>query len=127
MKHFSLTIKSSPQKNTLLKVAQANAENKTCKSVFFSPTQEKLKNKKSPTLQKNKTSFQCTLQTLADIASIINIFGQSMHKLGTTHIRTDRGASGNTGLAKVVVSYSADTFVVNQSLVLRNNPEVSGW
>ena len=27
----------------------------------------------------------------------------------------------NTGLAKVAVQYSADTFVVNQSLVLRIN------
>ena len=29
--------------------------------------------------------------------------------------------TGNTGLAKVAVQYSADTFVVNQSLVLRTN------
>jgi hypothetical protein len=29
--------------------------------------------------------------------------------------------AGNTGLAKVAVQYSADTFVVNQSLVLRIN------
>jgi hypothetical protein len=114
-------IKSPHTKNTLLQFAQCSRTKQKLQESIFSPTQEKLKNKKSPTLQKNKTSFQCTLQTLADIASIINIFGQSMHKLGTTHIRTDRGASGNTGLAKVVVSYSADTFVVNQSLVLRIN------
>jgi hypothetical protein len=31
------------------------------------------------------------------------------------------GRSANTGLAKVAVSFSADTFVVNQSLVLRIN------
>ena len=30
-------------------------------------------------------------------------------------------AAANTGLAKVAVQYSADTFVVNQSLVLRIN------
>ena len=29
----------------------------------------------------------------------------------------------NTGLAKVAVQCSADTFVVNQSLVLRINPD----
>ena len=29
--------------------------------------------------------------------------------------------TGNTGLAKVAVHYSADTFVVNQSFVLRIN------
>jgi hypothetical protein len=31
----------------------------------------------------------------------------------------------NTGLAKVAVHYSAETFVVNKNLVLRINPEVS--
>jgi hypothetical protein len=42
-------------------------------------------------------------------------------KLDTTHLRTDRRATDNTGLAKVAVQCSADTFVVNQSLVLRIN------
>ncbi len=32
---------------------------------------------------------------------------------------TERKAAGNTGLAKVAVQCSADTFVVNQKLVLR--------
>jgi hypothetical protein len=34
---------------------------------------------------------------------------------------TERRAATNTGLAKVAVQCSADTFVVNQSLVLRIN------
>ena len=34
---------------------------------------------------------------------------------------TDRRAACNTGLAKVAVQCSADTFVVNQTLVLRIN------
>jgi hypothetical protein len=33
----------------------------------------------------------------------------------------NRSTTGNTGLAKVAVQCSADTFVVNQSLVLRIN------
>ena len=33
----------------------------------------------------------------------------------------ERKAAANSGLAKVAVQYSADTFVVNQSLVLRIN------
>ena len=33
----------------------------------------------------------------------------------------DRTPAGNSGLAKVAVQCSADTFVVNQSLVLRIN------
>ena len=35
--------------------------------------------------------------------------------------RQNEGRSANTGLAKVAVQCSADTFVVNQSLVLRIN------
>ena len=42
-------------------------------------------------------------------------------KLGRTQLRTVRRAADNTGLAKVAVQCSADTFVVNQSLVLRIN------
>jgi len=34
---------------------------------------------------------------------------------------TDRTPAGNSGLAKVAVSFSADTFVVKESLVLRIN------
>ena len=36
-------------------------------------------------------------------------------------VRPRRTPAGNTGLAKVAVQCSADTFVVNQSLVLRIN------
>ena len=36
---------------------------------------------------------------------------------------TEINTAGNTGLAKVAVQCSADTFVVNQSLVLRINPD----
>ncbi len=38
-----------------------------------------------------------------------------------TATKVDRRAACNTGLAKVAVQCSADTFVVNQSLVLRIN------
>jgi hypothetical protein len=34
---------------------------------------------------------------------------------------TDRTTTANSGLAKVAVPFSADTFVVNQTLVLRIN------
>ena len=36
---------------------------------------------------------------------------------------TDRTPAGKTGLAKLAVQCSADTFVVNQTLVLRINPD----
>lgn len=35
----------------------------------------------------------------------------------------DRRATTNTGLVKVAVHWSVDTFVVKQSLVLRINPD----
>jgi hypothetical protein len=34
---------------------------------------------------------------------------------------TERRTADNTGLAKVAAQYSVDTFVINQSLVLRIN------
>ena len=46
------------------------------------------------------------------------------HRHSTTADRqttTERRAACNTGLAKVAVQCSADTFVVNQTLVLRIN------
>ena len=119
-------IKSPHTKNTLLQFAQCSRTKQKLQESIFSPTQEKLKNKKSPTLQKNKTSFQRTLQTLADIASIINIFEQNMHKLDTTHLRTERRASGNSTYKKLAVQWLNEALcfvsssVVADSLVLRN-------
>jgi hypothetical protein len=42
-------------------------------------------------------------------------------KTGHTNIDRQESTGGNTGLAKVAVQCSADTLVVNQSLVLRIN------
>jgi hypothetical protein len=47
---------SNPHKNTQLQFAQGNPNTQNCNRVFLSTTQEKLKNKKFPPLQKNKTS-----------------------------------------------------------------------
>ena len=51
----------------------------------------------------------------------VNRFEQTDRKLGQTPLRNEKTAAGNTGLAKVAVQCSADTFVVNQTLVLRIN------
>ena len=59
-----------------------------------------------PTL-KNKKSLQANTQ------------GQN--KYDKADLRPKRSPACNTGLAKVAVQCSADTFVVNQSLVLRIN------
>jgi len=72
-KMFNSSIRT---KNTLSQAASSQPANQSLQESIFSPTQEKLKNKKSPTLQKNKTSFHRTVQTLTDIASIVKPFGQ---------------------------------------------------
>ena len=61
--------------------------------------------------EKNKKSLQANAPDSARVRC----------KLDTTTLRTDRRAADNTGLAKVAVQFSADTFVVNQILVLRIN------
>lgn len=61
------------QKNTLLQVAQVNAEIKTCKRVFFSPHQEKIELKNLPPFKKIKNTLR-TMQTRQDSASIVNRF-----------------------------------------------------
>jgi hypothetical protein len=94
-------MKSHPQKNTLLQFAQGNAATKNCKRVFFSPTQEKLKNKNFPSLQKNKTS-----QTHSPRQTDTTIHGRHLtaQYLRTLHGDTDeRTPACNTGLAKVAV------------------------
>jgi hypothetical protein len=50
-----------------------------------------------------------------------------LNKVNGLQTRWTKTPAGNTGLAKVAVQYSADTFVVNQSLVLRINPPAGGW
>ena len=52
---------------------------------------------------------------------MIDNFYKILCGLQTIVLRPNKTAAGNTGLAKVAVQCSADTFVVNQSLVLRIN------
>ena len=94
-------MKSHPQKNTLLQAATSNAETKACKRVFFSPPQEKLKNKKFPTLQKNKTSFHRTVQTLTDTALNVNRFVESVCGLETVVLRGESITAHNIRLKEI--------------------------
>jgi len=94
-------MKRHPQKNTLLQFAQGNATTKNCKRVFFSPTQEKLKNKKFPTLQKNKTSQP---HSPRQTDTIMHGRHLTVHYIRPLHRNTDeRTPACNTGLAKVAV------------------------
>jgi hypothetical protein len=119
-------MKSPHSKNTLLQFAQGNRTNQKLQESIFSPTQEKLKAKKSPTPQKNKTSFHRTVQTLTDTALNVNRFGQSVCGLATSALWIDRRASGNSGFKKLAVQwlqevqFSNQTFVQVDSFVLRN-------
>jgi len=119
-------MKSLHTKNTLLQFAQGNRTNQKLQESIFSPSQEKLKNKKSPSLQKNKTSFHRTMQTLTDTALNVNRFGQSVCGLDTSPLRTDRRASGNSGFKKLAVQWLIEHFcfvsssVLADSFVLRN-------
>ena len=57
--------------------------------------------------------------TSTDLANNVNSFEQATCELQTVVFRVQTLAAYNMGLAKVAVQCSADTFVVNQSLVLR--------
>ncbi len=93
--------KAHPQKNTLLKNAQANAEGNFFKIVFCSPTQ----NEFFPPqfflfFFRHRTGL---VLKWSDSVSNVNLLGQSACKLDTSTLRTDSRASGNRvdGLASV--------------------------
>jgi hypothetical protein len=114
--------KALTQKNTLLKNAASYRTTNFFKRVFFSPTQEEIQIIFFPTLRFFNYLFsQHKILNWTDHASIVDKFEQSVCKLATTHLRADRRASANTGLAKVAVQFSADSLVVAESLVLRIN------
>ena len=85
--------RANAQKNTLLKNAQAIATSIFFKRVFFSPTQEEF----FPPqfflfFFLHRTGF---VLIRTDRASNVNHLGQSVCKLDTSTLRTDRRASGN--------------------------------
>jgi hypothetical protein len=91
-----MTRKALTQKNILLKNAQANAKGIFFKIVSFSPTQKEIQIIFFSTLQFfNYLFFERTVRNLTDTASIVGNFGQSVCKLDTTHLRTDRRATDN--------------------------------
>ncbi len=115
-------MKTPPTKNTLLKNAQANAKSIFFKRVFFSPPKKAtlpfFTNLFFPT-----HGFSCN-QT--DTAPYINRLGQSVGKLYTKLLRTDRRASANSGFKKLAVQWLNEhlcfvsSVVLADSFVLRN-------
>lgn len=114
-------MKSLHTKNTLLQASQGNRTNQSLQESIFSPTQEKLKNKKSPPLQKNKTSFHRTVQTLTDTILNVKCYGQSVFGLDTSTHRIDRRASGNKGFKKLAVQWLNKHLCFVSSLVLADS------
>jgi hypothetical protein len=97
---------SHPQKNTLLKNAQANTKGNFFKRVFFSPTQEEIQIIFFATLRFfNYLFFQRTVRNRTKSASNINRFEQSECKLDTSMHRTDRRATDNSGFKKLAVQW----------------------
>jgi hypothetical protein len=92
--------KTFTHKNTHLQTAHCQPTSQSLQESIFYPYPQQIKNKKSSPSQKNKI-YSADRQRYTD---------NKKEALG-----------GNTGLAKVAVQCSADTFVVNQSLVLRIN------
>jgi hypothetical protein len=98
-------------KNTLLQAATSQPTKQSLQESIFSPTQEKRKNKKSPTLQKNKTSQPHNLRlsgtlTVYDFNKIDGFTGQGRSR-----------ASANMGLASCGVTClnSSAVFQINFS------------
>ena len=104
-------IKANAQKNTLLKTAASQrCEAKFLREYFFLLPQKNYFFKFPSLLKFFKTA---TAQPTQNTAKPTTDMGYSNS--------TDRTPAGNTGLAKVAVQCSADTFAVNQNLVLRIN------
>ncbi len=61
------------------------------------------------------------MQIIKYIRSVVNGFEKGFCRHEEFRFGQPEAHAGNTGLAKVAVQCSADTFVVNQSLVLRIN------
>jgi hypothetical protein len=98
--------KIHPQKNTLLKNAQANATSNFCKKVFFSLPQKEILIIFFSTLQFfNYLFFQHTVRNRTDIAASVNRFVASVCKLDPTVLRTDRKATDNSTYRKLAVQW----------------------
>ena len=110
-------MKSHPQKNTLLKNAEANAEGNFFKRVFFSPTQEKflppflfLIKLFSPTHGLTANTNSC--------ASNVNRFEQSVCGLQTVVLRGNSKAAHNIRLKEIL---KRRALFGNQTVVLLTN------
>ena len=101
--------KSQRTKNTLLQAATSQPTKQSLQESIFSSTQEKLKNKKFPSLQKNKTSQPHNLRQTGTLT------GYSIMQMDGLTGQGRRRASANMGLASCVVT------CLNSSVVFQIN------
>ena len=108
-----------PTKNTLLQAATSQPTNQSLQESIFSPTQEKLKNKKSPQLQKNKTSqphsANLTQTSIDRWTALKKVYSNVTHY----YFGQTKAHAGNSTYPKGGVSCSKDCFVVNPTLVFQ--------
>lgn len=93
---------------------QADTQTKACQRVCLSHAEKKKLKIPFPSKNFKNANTQTDTKTFEQLVAKLNI-----DKGCKT--RATRTPGHNTGLAKVAVQCSADTFVVNQSLVLRIN------
>ncbi|MDP2414815.1 hypothetical protein [Daejeonella sp.] len=134
-----MKVEAHAQKNTLLKTAASQPTTKVFKRVFFSPTQEEIQIIFFPTLRCFNFFSNRTVRNWTDSASILGGFGQSVSKLDTTHLQTDRRATDNKGFKKLGVqwlikhlcfvssSVVADSFVLRNPQLLKPPKRYSQW
>jgi hypothetical protein len=108
-------MKSPHTKNTLLQAATSQPTNQSLHESIFSPTQEKLKNKKFPFLQKNKTSQPHSPKQTSTLTGCDSMQIDSFNEQGR------RRASANKVLPKAGVTGFYDTYVLDQTLVFQIN------
>ena len=129
---------SQPQKNTLLKNAQANAESNFFKRVFFSPTQEEIQIFFSPTLRCFNFFCQRTVLIRTDIASNVNRFVASVCGHRTEQLRGESMAAANKKINAnflfggfIVPMKNRDLCVIKQlcfvSTVVRKLPQIKNF
>ncbi len=119
--------KSPHTKNTLLKKRTSQRFKQFFLREYFFTSPRRNSKIFSPTLRFfNYLFFQRTVYPRTDSASNVNSFGQSVCKLDTTRLRTERRATDNSGFKKLAVQwlnevqFSNQTFVVADSFRLRN-------
>ena len=113
-------MKSHPQKNTLLKNADANAASNFFKRVFFTQAQEEF----FPPLFflfffRHRTGS--VLNRKVGASNVNRFVDRFVHNTDRNELRTDSRASGNKVLPKAGVAGFYYTFVLNRTLVFQIN------